>query len=632
MAKITLDSSGYERGLQDAESKTSGFGSKIGSAFGTLGKATLAGLGAAAAGVSVLVKSAVSSYADYEQLVGGVETLFSSLDGTVSAASEVMANAANAYKTAGMSANEYMETVTSFSAALVSSLEGDYSKAAKVSDMAITDMADNANKMGTSMESIQMAYQGFAKQNYTMLDNLKLGYGGTKQEMERLLADAEKFSGVHYDISNLNDVYEAIHVVQTEMGITGTTANEAASTISGSTAMMKSAWANLMTGIADDNADFDALINNFVSSVGTMADNILPRVTTAIGGVGKLIEALAPQIASAIQTLVQEVLPSLLSAASTLLQSFADAIYENLPIIVDEAIPLLIALADGIIENLPMLVEAAIQIIVTLAEGIAASLPELIPTIVDVVLEIVDTLIENVDLLVEAALQIIVALAEGLINSLPQLLAKAPQIIAALVRAIIGAVGQLGKAALQIIVSIANGLVANFGQLLSKGREIVGKVGEGIKGAVSSAVSWGRDLIQNFLDGITQKWQALKDKVSNVASTVKSFLGFSEPEQGPLSDFHTYAPDMMNLFIKGIRDNEKKLKDQIASTFNFGEMTVSPTLDASAYTGTSAGAVNGLSIYGDVSITIDGAGKNAEEIGRDLYKMLIRQGAPAYAI
>ena len=229
-------------------------------------------------------KQALDSYADYEQLVGGVETLFKDNASTV----ENYAN--NAYKTAGLSANEYMETVTAFSASLLQSLNGDTAKSAEVADMAITDMADNANKMGTSMDMIQNAYQGFAKQNYTMLDNLKLGYGGTKSEMERLLADAQKISGVKYDISNLNDVYQAIHVIQGELGITGTTAKEASTTIQGSVSAMKSAWSNMLTGIADDNADFDGLVNNLVESIGTAAENIMPRVQIIIDGVIALVD------------------------------------------------------------------------------------------------------------------------------------------------------------------------------------------------------------------------------------------------------------------------------------------------------------------------------------------------------
>ena len=305
----------------------------VGKGLATAAKVGIAALGAASAAVGALVTQSVKAYADYEQLVGGVETLFSSLDGTVSAAPKVLENAAKAYETAGLSANQYMETVTSFSAALVASLGNDYEAAARISDMAITDMADNANKMGTSMESIQAAYQGFAKQNYTMLDNLKLGYGGTKTEMERLLADAEKITGVKYDISNLADVYTAIHVIQGEIGITGTTAEEAASTISGSLGMLKASWANLMTGLADPNADIGKLFENVEKSAKTFAKNLKPVISRALKSMGSLVKDLAPVIAQELPWLVTEVLPDLISAAGSLIAGLAEALPKILNVI-----------------------------------------------------------------------------------------------------------------------------------------------------------------------------------------------------------------------------------------------------------------------------------------------------------
>ena len=312
VARLTLDTSQYDEALgrvrqnvpelgddlDKAGEKASNLGSKLGSAFKVAGAAIGTALTAAAAGATALVKQSVDAYSNYEQLVGGVETLFGNLEGTVSAAPQVLENAANAYKTAGMSANEYMETVTSFSAALVSSLNNDYSEAARISDMAITDMSDNANKMGTSMENIQNAYQGFSKQNYTMLDNLKLGYGGTQAEMQRLLADAQELSGVKYDISNLSDVYEAIHVIQQEIGITGTTAEEAEDTISGSAGEIGAAWENLVTGFADVNADLPKLINDVVASAEVAFENMLPIIEQAISGVASFAESIAPIIAA----------------------------------------------------------------------------------------------------------------------------------------------------------------------------------------------------------------------------------------------------------------------------------------------------------------------------------------------
>jgi phage-related protein len=249
-------------------------------------------------------KACVNMYADYEQLIGGVETLFKD------SASIVTKYAENAYKTAGLSANQYMETVTSFSASLLQSLGGDTEEAAKKADLAITDMADNANKMGTSMESIQNAYQGFAKQNYTMLDNLKLGYGGTKEEMARLLADATAISGVHYDVSSYADVVDAIHVIQTEMGITGTTAKEASETIAGSAASMKGAWQNFITGLGDDNADLSGLTSQLVTSVVTYGRNLIPRIGKIVGSIFGVIKQEVPKFIKKIPSLVREHLPA----------------------------------------------------------------------------------------------------------------------------------------------------------------------------------------------------------------------------------------------------------------------------------------------------------------------------------
>ena len=290
-------------------------------------------------------EQAVSGYADYEQLVGGVETLFSNLEGTVSAAPTVLENAAKAYKTAGMSANKYMETVTSFSAALVAGLEGDYQKAAEVSDMAIRDMSDNANKMGTSMEAIQNAYQGFSKQNYTMLDNLKLGYGGTKTEMERLIKDAEKMNSAFKAQRNengdlamsLDDVYNAIHIVQVEMGIAGTTAKEAGETISGSFGSLSAAWENLVTGFADKGADLPKLMDDVVTAAEGALDNLLPVFDETITGFANAIDRTAPIIADKLPKMVSEFVPPLLDAGITMVGAIIDGVVQALPQLVDTA-------------------------------------------------------------------------------------------------------------------------------------------------------------------------------------------------------------------------------------------------------------------------------------------------------
>lgn len=330
VAKIRLDSSEYEQGVGKAKGTFSTLASGVKNGLATVAKVGAAAVTAGVAGVAALTKMGVEGYAQYEQLAGGVETLFKSSQGTV------MQYAENAYKTAGMSANQYMETVTSFSASLIQSLDGDTAKAAEVGNMAITDMSDNANKMGTSMEMIQNAYQGFAKQNYTMLDNLKLGYGGTKEEMQRLIDDANRVKEANGEMGNLSiesfaDVTEAIHVMQTEMGITGTTSREAATTIEGSISMMKGAWQNLVVGMADENAKMDVLIDNFVESTATAAKNLLPRIAQTLKGIGQLIKELAPVIAEALPILVETVLPTLLSAGVSLVVAIVEGVIMALP-------------------------------------------------------------------------------------------------------------------------------------------------------------------------------------------------------------------------------------------------------------------------------------------------------------
>lgn len=432
----------------DAESKLSKLGSVAGAALKGLGVAAAA----AGAAVVALGKQAVTAYADYEQLVGGVETLFKS------SAPVVEEYAANAFKTAGLSANDYMETVTSFSASLLQSLGGDTEAAAKSADTAITDMADNANKMGTSMEAIQYAYQGFAKQNYTMLDNLKLGYGGTKEEMARLLSDAEKLSGQKYDISNLNDVYAAIHVVQTELGITGTTAKEASTTIQGSAASMKAAWENLLVGMADDTQDFDTLLENFIDSIGTFAENLLPRIQIALGGIAKLAAALGPQIATMLPGLMSDLLPQIATIAVSIVQSLLDGLTSNLPLLATSAVAIITTLVNGILVLLPQLAVTAVQLITALVNGVAAALPTLIPAAVQAVTTLVQGLIDNIPALIDAALQLILGLVDGIIAAIPVLLEALPQIITSLVNGLLAAIPDIINAGIQLLTALVTAL------------------------------------------------------------------------------------------------------------------------------------------------------------------------------
>ena len=336
-AKINLNSSGYQKGLSDASKSFSDFGDKIKGEAATVAKVSAAAVGTAAAGVGALVKQSVAAYASYEQLTGGVEKLFGE------SSDLLMMYAKDAYKTVGLSTNEYMETVTSFAAALTTSVQaagGSMDEAVELADTAMQSMADNANVFGTDMTSIQNAYQGFAKQNYTMLDNLKLGYGGTKAEMERLIEDANKLrheQGINNDltIESYADVITAIHTVQTEMKITGTTSKEAAHTVSGSMGSVKAAWKNLTVEMARDDGDVASAFNVLGETIGAMIENMLPRVEKAIGGVGDLITAAAPQVIKGTQKLLPRVLPSLVKTAGSLVTSVGSAAFQALTTVPD---------------------------------------------------------------------------------------------------------------------------------------------------------------------------------------------------------------------------------------------------------------------------------------------------------
>lgn len=466
-AKITLDSSEYEKGLKNAKSSASGltglFG-KVGSAASTVGKGifnvatnvakvSVAATTAGATAISALTGLAINSYADYEQLVGGVETLYKT------SADKVQQYAADAYKTAGLSANEYMNTATTFAAALVSSLGGDTEQAAELANTAISDMSDNANKMGTNISSIQDAYNGFAKQNYTMLDNLKLGYGGTKTEMERLIDDANKLNAAqgkatNYTIDSYADVVSAIHDVQNAMGITGTTSKEASTTIQGSVNATKSAWSNLVTGIADDNANFGQLISNFVDSATTAASNIIPRIEVALNGAAKLIESLVPPIMAELPSLIETVLPQLAQSAVNIVQTLVTGISANAEQLIDSAIQIITVLGNGIYQMLPTVAQSALQIVLTLVSKLNENLPQMLDTAGQMLIAFVEGVSEHLPDIMLAAASIVETLLTYFIEHLPDIVEGAMQMGNAVIDGIIDGI----SAAWNGLVSWFNGL------------------------------------------------------------------------------------------------------------------------------------------------------------------------------
>lgn len=496
---------------------------RIVSAAGKLAKitfkatvASMAALGTTAVavgkGVAKAVKASIEGFGDYEQLVGGVETLFKS------SSNEVVKYANNAYKTAGLTANEYMETVTSFSASLLQSLNGDTAKAAQVADMAITDMSDNANKMGTDMSSIQNAYQGFAKQNYTMLDNLKLGYGGTQKEMERLLADAEKLSGQKYDISNLNDVYQAIHVIQTNIGITGTTAKEASTTIQGSIKAVKSTFQNLITGLADENANIKQLVGNFTDSVITAGKNIIPRIVTIVKNIG-------PALSETVTTL----LPQLIPVVSELINQ----------------------LVNGIMQNLKPIIQAATTIVSTLAKALTED--DTITAIIDATLYLVDSIVgmlrnpEQLQKLIDAAIKITLEIASGLLQMMPQII----------------------DAGLQLIKGLIKGLWNNRGLILSTikqlGKTIISSIKAvfGIHSPSTIFADIGKNLILGLIRGLQNSLHLVVDKVKNLGNTVVNALKNKLGIHSPSTVFATLGDYSGQGFGVGFTRSMKKVKEKI---------------------------------------------------------------------
>ena len=509
-----------EDGLDSVAGKASGVGQALLKGIGTFAKWGAAAATAAATATAALVKSAVTAYSDYEQLVGGVETLFKD------SASEVQKYAANAYQTAGLSANEYMETVTGFSASLLQSLDGDTKAAAEKANVAITDMSDNANKMGTSMESIQNAYQGFAKQNYTMLDNLKLGYGGTKEEMQRLLEDAEKLSGQKFDLSSYADIVDAIHVVQTEMGITGTTAKEAATTIQGSVNMTKAAWQNLVVGIADDTQDFDVLVNNFVESVTTAGNNILPRVEIALKGVGTLVEKLAPIIAKTVPNIVSTTLPSMIKAGTSMIRALLDGLLKavpelipcfknivnqlisvivtNLPMILNAAVTIAGAIVSGLVEALPDILDAGIELIQSLAQGLTTGIPTILSTAITIVSQLASTLIQNVPQIVQTGIQLLLGLANGILQAVPQLLQELPGIITQMVENILSCIPMIIECGIELLTSLVDALPQIIQSIVAVLPQIINGIIEALLGHIDEIIQAGIKLLVALIDALPQ--------------------------------------------------------------------------------------------------------------------------------
>lgn len=467
------------------DEETDGLGEQTGQSIGQKLVGTLKKV-IAAAGIGKIISDSINMGGALQQSLGGVETLFKD------SADTVKEYAAQAYRTVGLSANDYMEQTTSFAASLLSSVSQDTNAAAQLANMAMVDMADNANKMGTDMQDIQNAYQGFAKQNYTMLDNLKLGYGGTQAEMQRLLNDATKISGVKYDLGNLADMYSAIHIIQQEMDITGTTAREAATTLTGSFAAMKAAAENVM-GNWSTGADLTEPLQALADTAQTfLVDNLLPMIGNVLAGIPEIVYSLVPE---------------LLQTGTELLSSLAQGFTEGIPEFFSTALPQLLAFTDQLRDNAASFVDAGLNLITQLLNGLIAGLPDLIAYVPDIIINICGIINDNMPKILAEGVSIIVQLVVGIVKAVPDLLANWKKILQA-VLSVISAINWLniGK---NILTGVANGVKSMGSSMLNAFKGGFFSALAWIKSLPSQAVQWGKNLIQSFINGLTGKGGAV---------------------------------------------------------------------------------------------------------------------------
>lgn len=555
-----LDSSGAKNGIKGLSSSIA---SSAGGAVKSIAKIGTAAMAAGATATAALVKSSVDAYASYEQLRGGIETLFGAggqsakeyaksvgkstdeakkdYQQLMNAQNIALKNADKAYKTAGMSANDYMETVTSFAASLKQSTKNE-TEAAKSANQIVIDMSDNANKMGTDMTMIQNAYNGFAKQNYTMLDNLKLGYGGTQAEMQRLLKDAEKLSGQKYELGNFKDMAEAIHVVQTEMGITGTTAKEASTTIEGSVNSAKAAWTNLVSGMSQDNADMDKLINEFIKSVGVAAWNILPRIEQALTGVGTLISTLMPKIMGQLPGFLEKVLPQLLTSGANIVVTLVQGIVSAIPTLLAMIPTILTQVGETLVsafpklfssfmavgtqlvsfmqENFPKLMDniteglnsPMLEKILTMGatfmqniiQALMQSLPTLLESLITLLAQVIEFILQQMPTIVNLGLQLIVGLVNGLLQAIPTLLEKLSEIINQLVEALLDCIPQIIDAGTQLLESLVDNLPEIINTIVEVIPEIITNLIDAVLDHLPDIIDAGFKLITSLVDALPQ--------------------------------------------------------------------------------------------------------------------------------
>jgi phage-related protein len=736
VAKLSLDQSEYEKGLNDAkstaENKASAFGGVlggIGKVAGGMAKATAVAVGTVATGIGALTAGAVKNYSDFEQLAGGAELMFGE------AYDFIMEKSKNAYATVQMSQNDYLTQVNGFATGLKTALGGNEQASAELADKIIQAEADIVSATGNTQENVQNAFNGIMKGNYTMLDNLQIGITPTKEGMQEVIDKVNEWNEAqgeasNYTIDNLADCESAVVDYIEMVGMSGYAQNEASKTIQGSLASMQGAWQNLLTGLGDSEADLGQLVDNVVDSASTLVGNVLPIAEKAVEGAGTMIEKIVPKIMDEVPNLINNVLPSLLESASSAVESIISSLSENKDSIVQGAVSIINTLVDSITTLAPELLGVGLEVIVSLANGISSPLPTLIPTIVSVVLQIGQTLIEHLPELIQAGLSIAMGLLQGLIEAIPLIVDSLPTLIDAILTTLIDSADLLLDGALQMFMAIVDAIpdiidavvnalpqiidsivrfltgdglpkilngaiqmlmgiiqaiptivsslasalpsiistlvtffINSVPQILSAGVQLLGGLLKAIPQIVSSlasaipsivtaivtplrsglgnlasmALSWGGDMVRGFINGITNKLSALKDKVKGMADTIKSYLHFSEPDVGPLSDFHTYAPDMMDLFMKGITDNEDKLGRTVSDAFDFKDAMTAPEWDTSRITKSSANTNDYNAIkkaLGEINITLYNTTEiDGQAIKKDSYKYTVtRMGDETRAV
>ena len=600
-------------GVDDkATSKVAAIGNSIKGGLGTAAKAGVAALGAAlasaATGTVALGKAALESYSQYEQHVGGVDKLFQD------ASPKLQEYAANAYQTAGMSANQYMEQATSFSAALINSLGGDTQKAADQADVAMRAMSDNVNTFGSNMEDVQNAFQGFSKQNYTMLDNLKLGYGGTKEEMQRLISDANEYAASIGEASDLSidsfsDIVTAIDLIQQKQHIAGTTAREAATTIEGSVNMAKAAWQNWVTELGKDNADMEKLTTQLVDSVTTAASNIVPRIAVIAGAA---MAALSEQLPSAVEQLgasLSEYAPTLGASVMSLIGTVAQMAMEYAP---TALLAIVGAITAFLTEYAPTLLQAAMTMFLAIVQALTESGPQIMAALMVVLQSLVQLCIENAPAMLDAALGLVGMLLQALVDYGPQILQQLLILLASLIVAIGMAVGQFFDGGGQLIEGLLMGAQAFFDQVAAW----FGSIGDMILGAIGDLGSLlydtGANLVNGFINGVQSMANSLiesvKGPIDDAIQGAKNLLGIASPSK-VFRKIGRYTSEGLAL---GILDNGQMAENAVAQVASGMQSAYSPRLasslaTASAASGASTSGGYVIHVHGDVNVQADDA-------------------------